>query len=111
MNRNKQQGVSLILVAISLAVLLGFGGLVIDLGQLFVTKTELQSALDSCALAAAQELDGAADALTRPTSAAKTAGNANSVRYQKDAAAIADTDVTYSETLTGAYSTNFAPVK
>ena len=30
--------------AISLAVLIGFLGIVVDLGRLFVTKTELQSA-------------------------------------------------------------------
>src|SRR5215210_2661032 len=104
MNRNKQHGVSLILVAIALTLLLGFGGLVIDLGQLFVTKTELQSALDSCALAAAQELDGAGDALTRATNAGKTAGNANKLKYQKDGAAIVNGDITYSNTLNGAYS-------
>ena len=54
--RSHQQGNVVMLTAISLAVLIGFLGIVIDLGRLFVTKTELQSAVDACALAAAAEL-------------------------------------------------------
>lgn len=106
----KSQGVILPLVALALVALLGFGGLVIDLGGLFVAKTELQSALDSCALAAAHELDGAPDALTRATNAGLTAGNANRVRYQKLSAGIDSGEITYSNTLAGTYSATFAPV-
>lgn len=103
------RGVVLPLVAVGLTALLGFGGLVIDLGSLFVAKTELQSALDSCALAAAQELDGAADALSRATNAGLTAGNFNKVGYQETTAGITTEEVTFSDTLAGSYSTSFAP--
>ena len=109
-NKKKESGVVLPIVGLTLAVLLGMAGLVIDLGAMFVAKTELQSAVDSCALAAAQELDGTADALARATSAGMTAGNANKVKYQKSSAAIVDTDVTFSDTLAGVYSSTFAPV-
>jgi Flp pilus assembly protein TadG len=105
-----RRGAVLPMVALALAVLLGFAGLVIDLGGMFVAKTELQSALDSCSLSAAAELDGATDALTRATSAGKTAGNANKLRYQKAAAGIADADIVFSDTLSGSYSHAFAPV-
>ena len=105
-----QRGAILPMVAIVLAVMLGFAGLVIDIGGMYVAKTELQSALDSCSLAAAAELDGAADALTRATNAGKTAGNANKVRYQKASAAIVDGDVVFSDLLNGSYSHSFAPV-
>ena len=54
--RSRQGGAVLVLVGISLAVLIGFLGIVIDLGRLFVTKTELQTAMDACALAASAEL-------------------------------------------------------
>lgn len=104
-----QSGVIIILLAVALPVLLGFGGLVIDLGGLFVAKTELQSALDSCALSAALELDGTTDALTRATSAGRTAGNKNNVRYQKSPAGIVDTEVTFSTTLAGTYSRTITP--
>lgn len=105
-----QHGVVLPLVGLALVVLLGFAGLVIDLGALFVAKTELQSALDSCALAAANELDGTDDAITRATNAGLTAGNANRVSYQASSAGIASGEVTFSDTLAGSYSANFAPV-
>ncbi|ANA34078.1 hypothetical protein R82526_01140 [Ralstonia mannitolilytica] len=103
-NKQRERGAVLPIVGLMLAVLLGMAGLVIDLGGLFVAKTELQSAMDSCALAAAQELDGASDALTRATSAGKTAGNANNVVYQKTSASITDSDITFSTSLTGVYS-------
>lgn len=45
-----------ILIALTLAVLIGFAGIVLDLGRLFVNKTELQNAADACALAAAGQL-------------------------------------------------------
>jgi Flp pilus assembly protein TadG len=54
--RRRQRGAVAIIVGLSLAVLVGFAGLVLDLGRLFVNKTELQSAADACALAAAREL-------------------------------------------------------
>lgn len=52
----RQRGAVAIIVALSLLVLFGFAGLVLDLGRLYVNKTELQSAADACALAAAREL-------------------------------------------------------
>ena len=51
-----QRGAVAIIVALSAAVLMGFAGLALDMGRLFVNKTELQSAADACALAAAAEL-------------------------------------------------------
>jgi len=81
-HRRKQEGAVIVTVALSLLLLLGFMGLAIDFGHLFVVRTELQTAMDSCALAAAQELDGQADSLTRGTNAGITAGNLNAVDMQ-----------------------------
>jgi len=39
-------------------VLIAFLGMTVDLGRLFITKTELSNAADACALAAAAELTG-----------------------------------------------------
>lgn len=63
-------------------LLLGFMGFALDFGRLFVLKGELQTAVDSCALAAAAELDLQADALTRARSAGVSAGNLNRVDFQ-----------------------------
>jgi hypothetical protein len=80
--RHRQRGAVMITVAMSLLFLLGFMGIALDFGHMFVVKSELQTAMDSCALAAAQELDGNSDALTRARSAGTTAGNMNKVNFQ-----------------------------
>jgi hypothetical protein len=107
---HRQQGAVIITVALLTLFLLGFMGIALDFGRLFVVKTELQTAMDSCALAAAQELDGAADALTRATNAGKAAGNLNKVHFQSAAAGVIDEEITFSDTLIGTYSHTFTPV-
>lgn len=52
----RQRGAVAIMFGLTLAVLIGFAGLAIDLGRFFVIKTELQNAMDACALAAASQL-------------------------------------------------------
>jgi len=78
----RQQGAVIVTTALVLLFLLGFMGIALDFGHLFIVKTELQTAMDSCALSAAQELDGQSTALTRATSAGMTAGNLNRVNMQ-----------------------------
>jgi Flp pilus assembly protein TadG len=78
----RQQGAVVVTVALLMLFLLGFIGFALDFARTFVVKTELQTALDSCALSAAQELDGAADAITRAVSAGLTASNGNGVNFQ-----------------------------
>ena len=83
MRRHRQHGAVIVTVALFLLFLLGFMGIALDFGRLFIVKTELQTAMDSCALAAAQELDGnPTTALTRARSAGLTAGNLNRVNMQ-----------------------------
>ena len=81
-SRQRQRGAVIVTAALTLLFLLGFMGIALDFGRLFVVKTELQTAMDSCALAAAGELDGQRTALTRATSAGLTAGNLNNVNLQ-----------------------------
>ena len=82
-SRHRQKGAVIVTAALVMLFLLGFMGIALDFGRLFIVKTELQTAMDSCALAAAQELDGnATTALTRARSAGKTAGNLNRVNLQ-----------------------------
>ena len=57
--RKGQRGAIAIVVGLSLVVLVGFAGLALDGGRLYLTKTELQNAADACALAAASDLAGA----------------------------------------------------
>jgi Flp pilus assembly protein TadG len=78
----RQRGAVIVTVALLMMFLLGFMGFALDFARTFVVKTELQTAMDSCALSAAQELDGTADAITRAVSAGLTAGNVNGVNFQ-----------------------------
>lgn len=101
---SRQKGAVLVLLGISLAVLVGFLGLVVDLGRLFVTKTELQSAMDSCALAAAAELKPGVSppdmlAISHAVSAGITAGARNKAGFQAAAVAITAQDIYFSDRL------------
>lgn len=78
----RQDGGVVLMVSMLMLLLLGFMGIALDLGRLFIVKTELQTAMDSCALAASQELDGQASALVRARSAGLTAANLNRVNLQ-----------------------------
>ena len=106
----RQKGAVIITTMLTLLALLGFMGIATDFGHLFVVKTELQTAADSCALAAVQELDGGSDALLRATRVGKTAGNLNKVNFQGAAAGLVDADVIFSDALNGSYSHTFSPV-
>ncbi len=80
--RHNQQGAVIVTVALLVLMLLGFVGFALDFGRLFIVKSELQTAMDSCALAAAQELDLQPSAIDRARSAGLTAGNLNRVNFQ-----------------------------
>lgn len=77
-----QRGFVLIVTAIALAILLGLAVFGIDLGRMYVIKSELQAFTDSAALTAAMEMDGTADGLARARDAAKRpASGENAMRW------------------------------
>ncbi len=66
----QEDGAILVFWALALAAVLGIVALSFDFGQKAATQSELQSYADQVALAAAGELDGKSDAITRATQAA-----------------------------------------
>ncbi len=60
----REKGQSIILVAISIAMLCGVAALVVDVGTVSVSQGQLQNAADAAALAAARDLPTAATAKT-----------------------------------------------
>jgi Flp pilus assembly protein TadG len=106
----RQGGAVILLVCFLLFFLLGFVAIAFDFGRLFIVKTELQTAMDACALAAAQELDGQATALSRAKSAGITAANLNRVNLQSASwdgkGQVADIDIHFRD---AAYTTTTAP--
>lgn len=98
----RQKGTVAIIVGLSLAVLIGFVGLALDLGRLYVNKTELQSAADACALAAAAELVCVPGASACPVSYLQNAEAAgiyaagrNSKDFQASGVSVAAADVRF----------------
>ncbi len=106
----RQRGSVAVAVALSLVVLVGFLGVVVDLGRMYVVKTELQNAADACALAAAKELDGTTDALTRAENAGITIGGRNNMNFQSTPVSVTAADISFSEHLSpnSAYQTQAA---
>src|SRR5512143_2845716 len=106
----RQRGAVAVVVGIAILVLVGMIGLALDMGQMFVNKTELQNAADACALAAARELDGNADALTRADAAGVLVGTQNLVGFQKTAVVLTPADISYSDQLSpnSSYKTSAA---
>lgn len=66
----RQRGAILIMYAFMLMIVLGFAGLVMDLGVVYYRKVQLQNAADAIALAAAQKLNGTAAGVTAAVNAA-----------------------------------------
>ena len=73
----REEGQALIMVAICLIVFLGIAGLVIDVGEEYVTQRHLQTAADAAALAAAYQLPN--DTTDACTYSASSTGSSNCV--------------------------------
>lgn len=100
-----QRGAVAVMVALSLAVLIGAAGLAIDGGRLYINKSELQTAMDACALAASRELvcDAATSGcLQNAEAAGATAAARNRTDLQRNAAPAGT--VTFATSLGGTYS-------
>jgi Flp pilus assembly protein TadG len=75
--RKRQQGAVAIIVGLSLFILIGLLGLVLDLGHLYIAKTGLQNAADAAALSGAKELNGTAPGITAAVNKAITTAGQN----------------------------------
>lgn len=107
---SRQGGAIAILVGLSIVVLVGFAGLALDIGRLYIFKTELQNSADACALAAAQALTGVStDQLERGELAGIAIGMRNAVLMQGEPVEVTENEsITFSDTFNGAYQTKAA---
>ncbi|MBZ9708147.1 pilus assembly protein [Mesorhizobium sp. ESP7-2] len=94
---NDQRGIAMLLVAIMIPVLIGFSVLAIDMSRLNSLHNDLQKGIDGLALAAAGELDGRTDSITRANNAvAKLVSNGTLFSTSgSHAIVLADVTVTY----------------
>jgi hypothetical protein len=102
--RRTQGGAVAVIVALSLAVLIGVVGLALDLGKLYIVRSELQNSADACALAAARDLTGATINLSVSEAAGITAGNLNRVFFQSTPVQLStDSSVTFTDSLSNPF--------
>jgi len=78
-----QSGAIAVVYALALPALIAVGGIAFDFARMATLDTELQSAADQAALAAATQLDGGAGAIARATSAARNLIS-NETRFAND---------------------------
>lgn len=105
--RRGQRGVIAIIVGLTLVVMVGFAGLALDGGRLYVNKTELQNAADACALSASFELTGTPNIPLANFPIANDAGRLvatrNRVGFQGADIAGGDVTVEFGATLNGSF--------
>ncbi len=102
--RESQTGAVAVIVALSILVLVGFAGLALDAGQLYVTKTELQNAADACALSAAYELTGdpiPKDSFVRAENSGVAVATQNRVGFQGAAIDAGAVSISFGTSLSG----------
>ncbi|NNC36214.1 MAG: hypothetical protein EX271_11855 [Acidimicrobiales bacterium] len=91
------KGAALVYVSLMMALLIGMAGVAIDMSRLSVAHTQAQAAADAAALAAARQLDGSVNSITRATAAAETAATAlaaNSQQFSDEADSTPNVQVT-----------------
>jgi Flp pilus assembly protein TadG len=94
--RRMQAGTIAIIVAVSLAVIVGFMGLALDLSRLYNRKVEMQNVADAAALAAAQKLDGTANGIDAALAAAQSVAQSFQYQYTQLPVSWSDAAVTFS---------------
>ncbi|UVE70264.1 pilus assembly protein TadG-related protein (plasmid) [Burkholderia pyrrocinia] len=101
----RQRGAVAIIVGLALAVMIGFVGLALDLGKLYVTRSELQNSADACALSAARDLTSAIS-LSVAEADGIAAGHLNFVFFQnKSVQMVTNSNVTFSDSLSNPFLT------
>ncbi|MCA8063173.1 Tad domain-containing protein [Burkholderia sp. AU31624] len=102
---HRQRGAVAIIVGLALAVMIGFVGLALDLGKLYVTRSELQNSADACALSAARDLTSAIS-LSVAEADGIAAGHLNFVFFQNKSVQMStNANVTFSDSLSNAFLT------
>lgn len=107
LRRPRQRGALSILAGFAMTALVGMLAVVLDLGHLYIAKTELQNAADACALGAAFELATIGDpalAYARATSAGIAVGQRNKIDLQRQQSDIVAADLSFSDSLGGPYA-------
>ena len=119
-SRHRRRAAVVAQVAVCSTVILGMGALVIDIGSMYTTQTELQVAADASALAAAGELAGHPDGNPEQAAVGAAGEYAGLNHVRGSSPAVLDQDVEFGraqlDTATGKFhftpgGTNFDSVR
>lgn len=83
-SKRKQKGAIAIVFGLSAITLFAMGGVVLDLGHLYIAKSELQNAADAAALAGAKELKETSAGITLAVSQAQAIALKNKYNFSTD---------------------------
>ena len=97
-----EQGYVLVALTVALVFLLSMCGLAVDIGRMYITKSEAQSFVDSAALAAALKLDGTSPGMS---AAAKAVTN-DPKRWRFDTTSFTGEQVTFATSAGGPWVSN-----
>lgn len=101
----RQRGTVAVLVGVAIFALIGLLGIVIDLGQLGIRKTELQNAADAAALAGVKQIDQQSAGIDAAVAAAIAAAAANASDFGKTAVSIGAAQIRFGPSPDGPWST------
>jgi len=107
--KRSQRGFSLLMVAVTSAVIFGMFGLAFDVGRMFIIKNELQTFADASAIAAVRQMDGSQAGLQNAHTTASTGplGSTHPNRWNFDGSSVANVTDTYATSFNGTYD-NYA---
>lgn len=83
-SRHRQQGGVAVVFALTVGVLFAMGGIVLDLGHLYVAKAELQNGADAAALSGAKELNQTSAGITNAVVLAQQIASKNKYNFSTD---------------------------
>ncbi len=104
--RRADEGFVLIATAVCLPVIVGMLGLTVDVGRLYIVKTELQSYVDAAAIAASYELNGTSQGITNAIAVAQSGSNGgpSANRWNFGTQTVTTPQVTFAQTFGGSYT-------
>jgi Flp pilus assembly protein TadG len=103
--KSRERGFILMTMALTAVATIGAVGLSVDIGKMFIAKSETQAYCDAAALSAALKLNG----LSTGIAAAQAAVNATTNRWNFGASQVATHTVEFATTLAGPWQTNPSP--
>jgi hypothetical protein len=103
--KTRERGYILLTMGASAVVLFGVLGMAVDIGRMFIDKSEVQAFSDSASLSAALLLDGTTTGIT----AAKAAVAANANQWNFDTTKVASYTVDFAQTASGPWLTSPNP--